>query len=710
MERLRAKVRREPDFAFRVERNRELRAAKAAFKELTDHPMTIEKLPPSTSDFTRQNIARLAELFPECVTEGPEGTASDGGGPVIDFDLLRQALSDHAVEGPQERYRLDWPGKRRALLAANAPIDKTLRPMREESVDFDTSRNLFIEGDNLDALKLLQETYLGKVRMIYIDPPYNTGRDFIYKDNFAQSKDSYETGSGQRDEEGGRLFANSESNGRFHSDWLSMIYPRLKLARNLLRDDGFILISIDDAEVTGVKKIADEIFGESGHLATLVWDKNRKNDARYFSVGHEYMLVYAKSERFLSEAGIVLREPRPGLEEARTFYERLRGRFGESDESVQREWRAFYSKIDSTDPRKKIGRFSKIGPDGPYRDDGNISWPGGGGPKYEVLHPGTGKACKVPDGGWRYPKPERFWEEYERGNIAFGPDETTLPRQRRNLFDGDGLVMPSVFFSYAQTSAVEFAELMEGRVFDNPKNWRDLQRLVRYLTGPSDIVLDFFAGSGTTAHAVFEQNAADGGARRWILVQLHERVEEESEAGRAGFRTIAQLSRDRIRRAGRRTAEASGSLRGDVGFRAFRIDSGNFHDTRVAPAQATQAALAGMISHIKEDRGDEDLLFGALLRWGVDVTLPVAKRELLGRTVWLVDPPAENGEGAALIACFARPSKGKGGIDVALADALAQLKPLRVLFRDDGFVSDSAKENVSSRLKQRSPDTSVRVL
>jgi len=506
--------------------------------------------------------------------------------------------------------------------------------------------------------------------------------------------------------------ANPESNGRFHSDWLSMISPRVKLARNLLRDDGYIVVSIDDEEFHNLRNLMNEIFGEDNFVATLCWDKNRKNDAKLFSVGHEYMIVFAKSLQTLRDLDTKLREPREGIEEARELYNDLSAKFGSDLLAIEGEWRNFYNRISKSDPRKKIGRYSKIGPDGPYRDDGDISWPGGGGPKYEILHPETQKPCKVPKGGWCYGSATRFWEEYDKGRIAFGPDETTLPRQTRSLFSGEGIVMPSVFYSYAQTATVEFVELMGARVFDNPKNWKDLKRLVRYLTGPSDTVLDFFAGASGTAHAVIAQNAVDKGKRRFIEVQLPEEIEEDTAAHKAGYRTIADLSRDRIKRAADSLKEVSEEDDSDLdaGFRSFRIASSNFSDTRVTTKEATQEALAGMVSHIKEDRSEEDLLFGALLRWGVDITSPIEQHELAGRKVWLVDPPADGDTSAALIACFARPQNGKGGIDTALADAMAELAPLRVLFRDDGFADDATKENVHSRFQQRAPDTQVRVL
>lgn len=644
--------------------------------------MTIDKLDSTTPDLTRQNIARLAELFPECVTEGPSGTASDGNGPVVDFDLLRQALSDHIVEGPQERYRLDWPGKRQALLAANTPIDKTLRPMRNDSVDFDTSRNLFIEGDNLDALKLLQETYLGRVKTIYIDPPYNTGKDFIYKDNFAQSKAAYEASSGQRDEQGGRLVANPETSGRFHSDWLSMMYPRLKLARNLLRDDGAIFISIDTNEVASLMKICDEIFGETNLVDQLVWQKkvSPSNDSQFFSNDHESILVYAREKK-----------------------------------------RGIIQRLERTEDHNKYYRNPDNDPRGPWNSTAatcNKSATERPNLYYSITNPNTGKKVFPSKSAvWAFSR-EKMQEYLDAGMVYWGSDGTSKsPRLKNFLSDAKKVVPRNILrydlYGHTQMATSEYNALMAGIGFDYPKPTKLIRGLLELTDDPegkSSIVLDFFSGSATTAEAVMQLNARDGGRRRFIMVQLPEPIGEGDED--SGFATLADVSRERIRRAGARMIEEDARLADklDVGFRAFRIDRGNFHDTKVAPGQATQAALAGMISHIRDDRGDEDLLFGALLRWGVDITLPVARRKLLGRTVWLVDPPAEGEEGAALIACFDRPSKGKGGIDVALADSLARLKPLRVLFRDDGFASDSARENVASRLKQRSPGTSVRVL
>ena len=657
----------------------------------------MDKLKLHTPDFTQENIARLAELFPNCVTEAKadDGTVKRA----IDFDQLRQELSHHVVDGPRERYHLNWPGKREALLAANAPIAKTLRPCREESVDFDTTKNLFIEGDNLDALKLLQETYLNKVKMIYIDPPYNTGKEFVYDDDFSTDSHSYLERSLQKDESGNRMVVNAESNGRFHSDWLSMIYPRLKLARNLLTDDGFIVVSIDDAEVESMMHLLNEVFGKENELATLVWDRNRKNDAKFFSVGHEYMCVYAKSKQWLTEHGVVLREPKPGLDEAKALFDRLRRKYADNWDSVQEEWRAFYNGLSAADERKKIGRFSKIGPRGPYRDDGDIRWPGGGGPRYEVLHPETGRPCKVPAGGWRFPTRDRFYEEVESGRITFGSDETTVPRITRYLFDGDGQVMQSVFYSYAQTAAMEFESLMGAKVFENPKNWRDLARLVQYMTTDKDIVVDFFAGSGSTAHGVIAQNAEDGCNRRFVMIQLPEPCAEDTVAFKNGFLNIAELSKERIRKSGEAVIEIA-RLKGqslDIGVRVLKVDTSNMKDVYYAPDGVKQGDLLDHIENIKEDRTPEDLLFQVLLDWGVDLSLPISQEKVDGKTVFFVDQNA-------LAACF------DTGVTEELVKKLAARKPLRAVFRDAGFSSDAVKINVEQIFKLVSPGTEVKAI
>jgi len=663
----------------------------------------MEKLKLHTPDLTAQNIDRIAELFPNCVTE-----AQDEQGRVtraIDFDQLRQELSGSIVEGPRERYHLDWPGKREAILAANAPIAKTLRPCRDESVDFDTTKNLFIEGDNLDALKLLQETYLGKVKLIYIDPPYNTGNDFIYEDDFAEDSESFLLRSNQKDEAGNRLIANTEANGRFHSDWLSMIYPRLKQAKNLLRDDGFIVVSIDDVELPRLREIMDEVFGNGNFLAVLVFDRNRKNDARFFSVGHEYMVVYARSKVFLKEADIKLRASKQGVEEVRGLFKYLRKEHGNDWKAILKGLNEFYQTIMEDDPRRPLTRFTKVDDKGPYRDDGNINWPGGNGPRYEVLHPNTGRPSKLPTSGWRYPTAKRFWEEYEKGRIVFGPTESTVPSVRTNLFDNDTQVMPSVRFSYAQTSANQFNELFDGnRVFNNPKPLNDLKELVGYLTGPDDIVLDFFAGSGTAGHAVVAQNADDGGQRRYILVQIPQPLDitKEDEKVAATFLasiakplSIAEITKERLRRAFERTQRDQPLLSIDGGFRVLKIDTSNMRDVYYAPDTVTQADLLGQVDNIKEKRTPEDLLFQVLTDWGLDLALPITTETLDGKILFFVD-------GNALAACF------DTGVTDELVKEIAKRKPLRAVFRDASYGSDSVKINVEQIFRLLSPETEVR--
>lgn len=660
----------------------------------------MDKLKMHSANLTQGNIARIRDLFPSCVTEtkGEDGCVK----LAVDFDQLRQELAETIVEGPQERYHLNWPGKREALLTANSPIAKTLRPCREESVDFDTTKNLFIEGDNLDALKLLQDNYLGKIKMIYIDPPYNTGNDFIYKDDFSETPSDFLQRSNQVDASGNRLLINSESNGRFHSDWLSMLYPRLKLARNFLREDGVIFVSIDDVEFPNLRKILDEVFGESNFLATLVWDRNRKNDAKYFSVGHEYMAVYAKNERLLSESQIIFRGEKDGVEDVRNEFDRLKAIHGTDWVAVRQGLLDFYRSIPDDDSRAPLKRFTKVDGKGPYRDDGNINWPGGGGPTYEVIHPETKKPCKLPTSGWRYPNLTRFWEEVTKGRVVFGPDETTVPRVRTNLFENSDQVMTSVHYSYAQTSTNEFNALFEGRrVFENPKPITDLRRLIAYVTGPDDLICDFFAGSATTAHAVMKLNAEDGGNRRHIMVQVAEAINENHEAYLAGFKTIPELSRERIRRAGKKVLESvcHENWSKDVGFRTLKIDTSNMADVYYAPDALDKAKFDLFVDNIKPDRTPEDLLFQVMLDWGVDLALPITKQTIQGKEVLLVD-------GNALAACF----DGHSGVDEAFVKELAKLQPLRVVFRDAGFKDSSVKINVEQIFKLLSPATEVKCI
>lgn len=487
------------------------------------------------------NLDKLRSVFPECVSEGK-----------LDIDKLLSLCGDY-IDNDFERYKFEWKGKANCLRLAQKRSTGTLRPCPEESVDWDTTQNLYIEGDNLEVLKLLQTAYYRKVKMIYIDPPYNTGNDFVYADDFADPMARYKEVTQQTTK------SNPETMGRYHTNWLNMMYPRLRLAANLLRDDGVIFISIDDAELYNLKKICDEVFGEENYVATLVYDKNRKNDAKYFSVGHEYMLVYFKSAATIYEMGIVLRATKEGIDEVKEEFQRLRTLYNDDWAKVNEGLKALYASWPADDPRKSLARFTRVDEKGPYRDDGNINWPGGGGPTYDVIHPITGKICKKPVSGWRYPTPERLQEEIAKGHVVFGKDETTVPRVRMNLFEADKEVLRSVHFSYAQTATNEFVKIFDGkRVFENPKSVDDIKKLVEYITAKTDgdIILDFFSGSATTAHAVMQLNAEDGGNRRFILVQLPELCNEKSEAYKAGYKNICEIGKERIRRAGKMLKDA----------------------------------------------------------------------------------------------------------------------------------------------------------
>jgi len=541
--------------------------------------MKLENLKMHSPDITEKNIVKIRELFPGCVAEA----ADEQGRPVyrVDFDQLRQELSDHVVEGVQERYRLDWPGKRQALVTANTPINKTLRPVRDESVDFDTTRNLFIEGDNLDALKLLQETYLGKVKMIYIDPPYNTGNDFIYKDKFATDRITQEKLSGERGEDGGRLVSNPESNGRFHSDWLSMIAPRIKLAKNILARDGAIFVSCDEGEHPRLRLVMDEVFGQANFVADMVWAAGRKNDSRLVSISHEYIVCYGRDVEYLREKDRVWRQRKNGLDEIYTQYERLKRKHGTNYKLMVMELKQWFQNLTGNHPSKVHKHYNNIDQRGIYFAS-DISWPaGGGGPTYEVLHPITGKPVKIPSRGWRFPSFTKMAELIEDDRIHFGEDENLVPCIKSYLADKEFQTPYSVFYQDGRAASKRLRTLMNGPLFDYPKDERVLQSLVEMVTQKQDLVLDFFAGSSTTAHSVMLQNAKDGGNRKFIMVQLDEPVSEKSEAFRAGFKTISEISRERIRRAGKQIldGDSHSDWNRDTGFRVLEVDTSNMTDT-----------------------------------------------------------------------------------------------------------------------------------
>lgn len=630
----------------------------------------MNKLKMHSPNLTEDNIARIREMFPSCVTEakGEDGSVK----LAVDFDQLKQELSGVIVEGPQERYHLNWPGKREALLTANAPIAKTLRPVRGESVDFDTTKNLFIEGDNLDALKLLQETYLGKVKMIYIDPPYNTGSDFIYEDDFAEDSASYFENSKQIDQAGNRLVANTESNGRFHSDWLSMMFARLRLAKNLLKDDGTIFISIDDFEASNLKVLCDEVFGSQNYYCTFVWKRRSgaMDSVDNTSVDHEYVLCYGKSKGRLA-----------GIE--RTY--------------------VGYTNPDN-DPR------------GPWKADNLSAGKAGGDVHYPITDPKNGNQFLPPEGRyWPYSR-KTMAEKIAEGRVIFPATASGRPMLKRFKNEAKFDTVPvstwivsrsedkisNSLVSPANTQGTrELQDIFGAKLFPHPKSTQLVSSLASQCQlEDGDIVLDFFAGSATTAHAILAMNANNGSNARFILVQIPEECEAGSQARKDGFLTIADISKERIRRAGQNLKDNSNQKwNRDYGFRVLKIDSTNMADVYYTPDAIQAASLDLFIDNIKSDRDAEDLLFQIMLDWGIDLGLPISRRTINQLECFFVD---EN----SLVACF----DCDGRIDDAFIKELGKSRPLRAVFRDRGFKNDAAKINAEQIFKVISPETETKVI
>jgi len=643
-------------------------------------------------DLTARNVEGIAELFPQVITESrnAEGKVT----LAVDFDLLRQELSDHLVEGPQERYQLEWPGKRAAALAANAPIAKTLRPVREESVDFETTKNLFIEGDNLEALKLLQESYLGKVKLIYIDPPYNTGNDFVYEDDFAESSADYLARSGQKSETGDRLVANTESNGRFHSDWLSMMYSRLKLARGLLADDGVMIVAIDDHEHGNLRMLLDQVLGAENFIANVTWQGSGKNDARYTAGGVDYMLIYAKNERLLRSLDTRWKEPKPGIDELEAV---ARGAWHQSGGDPAKATAFFRSGVRAIkgDLEPAVFRYDQIDDQGRVFQADNITSPN---PRpnlmYDLIHPSTGRAVRTPTNGWRYSR-ETMDELVADGRIIFGADETTSPRMKRYLSEQSDRVPYPTFTQSRMPGTKRLDGLLGVDAFDYPKDTAVLTRWFGAITrdNPDAIILDFFAGSGSTGHAVMDLNAADGGRRRYILVQLDEAADHPD------FDTIAAVARERLRRAGAQSRQAAGLLGADldVGFRSLHIATTNMADTLATAGDLMQFALSDAVRNVKQDRTDEDLLFQVVLDWGLDLAEPITVEKVSSQRVLSVSD-------GALIACFAEE------VTDAVVREIARRHPLRALFLDAAFATDAARINAEQIFRELSPETEVRTI
>ena len=665
----------------------------------------MDKLRMESPDMTAQNIDRIAALFPNCVTE-----ASDGHGGIkraINFELLKQMLSPDVVDG-DERYEFTWVGKKAAIVEANKPIRKTLRPCVAESKNWDTTENLYIEGDNLEVLKLLQESYLGKVKMIYIDPPYNTGNDFIYADDFMRSQQEENEQMGMYDEDENRLFKNTDTNGRFHSDWCSMIYSRLMLARNLLTDDGVIFISIDENEVNTLKAICDEVFGASNFIAELIWSAGRKNDSKYISVSHEYILCYFRNALWIKEHKVLWREKKQGLTDIYAEYDRLKKLYGEDCASIEKDLKGWYKSLPDGHPAKDHSHYCRVDRNGIFFAD-NISWPGGGGPKYQVLHPVTRKPVKIPSRGW-LTNETTMKEWIAQGRVEFGKDENGVPTLKSYLKDREYSVPYSVFYKDGRAASKRLATLMGDKVFENPKDEEIIQRIIQFCgTDDGDVILDFFSGSATTAYAMFLADAEQNKHRKFILVQLPEPIVPEKEASEKAKKVaqnavklldsigaphnICEIGKERIRRAGEKIKSESPMTTQDldVGFRVLKLDDTNMKDVYYAPDDYDQGMLAGLESNIKDDRTDLDLLFGCLIDWGLPLSLPYSSEQIDGCTVHTYN-------GGDLIACF------DANIPESVVKEIAKRKPLRAVFRDSGFASSPEKINVFEIFKLYMPE------
>ena len=624
----------------------------------------MDKLRMQSSNGVEDNITKIAQLFPDCVTE----TVDERSGQpkhLIDFEKLKQNLSDSVMSERAERYQFTWPDKSKAILLANSPINATLRPCREDSVDFDNTQNLYIEGDNLDVLKCLKETYLHKVKMIYIDPPYNTGNDFVYEDDFAQSSEEYLANSGQFDEQGYRMFTNAESNGRFHTDWLNMIYPRLKVARDLLTDDGVIFISIDDNEVENLRKVCDEVFGEQNFIATLIWERAfaPKNDAKFISSSHDYIVMCAKRiENF--KIGRLERT------------QEANARYSNPDNDPRGVW---------TSGDMLVKTYNKS-------CDYPITTPSG-----KIVNP-------VPGRCWRFSE-ESFLEKVKDNRIWFGPEGNGVPRVKRFLSElkFEGMAPTSILFhkevGHSQEGSKEVTALFGDKgVFDGPKPVRLLQRLLTLANlDDNSIILDFFSGSASTAHAVMKMNVEKDKHCSFVMVQLPEHISEKKKE--QGYETVCEIGKERIRRAGKKIKEESPLTTQDLdtGFRVLKLDSTNMQDIYYSPKDISQADLFSQVDNVKPDRTGEDLLFQVMLELGATLDSKIETTTVAGKTIYNV------AEGY-LVACF------DPDVTDDVVKAIAQMQPAYAVLRDTSMKDDSTATNFEQIFKTYSPDTVTKIL
>ena len=650
----------------------------------------MDKMRMETADITAQNIEKIGTLFPNCITEMLDIEKSTAENKVykkaINFELLKQMLSKEAIDS-NEAYEFTWVGKKASIIEANKPIRKTLRPCKDESTNWDDTQNLYIEGDNLEVLKLLQESYLGKVKMIYIDPPYNTGNDFISNDDFKINRNEYANKSGETDEEGNRMLKNTDSNGCFHSDWCSMIYPRLLLARNLLSDDGVIFISIDDNEQANLKKICDEVFGGENFVACLPTIMNLKgnNDEFGFAGTHEYTIVYAKNKNLLKL-----------------------GEFNIDDEELD-DWR-----IDEKGYFKQGANLKSTGINAPREKRPNLFFPifidadnkiyisDNNNPPFEnleVIYPITNNQ----EMSWRWSK-EKFKKDIDDVIVSRSGTIGLYKKQRPSLGDIPSKKPKTLFYKPSYSSGNGTAEaknLFDKKIFSNPKPLQLLIDFIQISTNKDDLILDFFAGSGTTAHAVMQLNAQDGGNRKFIMVQLPELCDETSEAYKAGYKNICEIGKERISRAGKKILEDNKDKEGienlDTGFRVLKLDDTNMRDVYYSPSEYSQDLLSTLESNVKSDRSDLDLLFGCLLEWGLPLSLPYSCEKIGECTV-------HNYNDGDLIACFDE------DIPESVIKEIAKKRPIRAVFRDSSFANSPSRINVAEIFKLLAPDTRVKVI
>jgi len=656
----------------------------------------MNKLDGKSLDIVSENVTKLKELFPEVFSEGK-----------IDFDKLQEELGAF-TDKENERYNFTWNGKQEAKRIAQTPSTGTLRPSKEDSKNWDTTQNLYIEGDNLEVLKLLQKSYHKQVKMIYIDPPYNTGKDFVYKDNFKDNIKNYMEQTGQVDSEGNRLSTNSDTNGRYHSDWLSMMYPRLKLARNLLKDDGVIFISIDDSESTNLKNICNEIFGEPNFIITLSWEKGRKNDSTFFSETVEYIHIYAKNKEFLAKQG-PWREKKTGLDNVLAKYDELKLKYKDNHIEIESKMKEFYTSMDEKNPDKKLKHFFRSDSTGLYFG-ADISSASTSIPDYDIIHPITKKAVKKPSRGWGCTEPVMI-QRMNDNRVLFGEDESTIPLKKSYLTEVDSIVKTPVIYKDGRAASLVVKQLLQKSVFENPKDHNVLSDLIKYVKTDNEIILDFFSGSATTAHAIIKLNSEDDGNRKYICVQLPEATDEKSEAYKAGYKNICEIGKERIRRAGEKIIANNpdkdlSNL--DIGFKVYKLDSSNIKEWD-SDFDNLEANLLDSVDNIKSDRTSEDLLYEILLKYGLDLTLPIEEKTIAGKTVYNI------GFGA-LVVCL------DDAITIEVVEAIAEFikeqvvydeekkkRHARVVFKDKSFTDTNVKTNAIQVLKQYDIDEVVSI-